>query len=78
MAEARHPGLADGRRVQAVVIFLECGDMSPLSDWQTCLPVPKRGHVRALQNGDWLVVLREKGGFKLKLGFYWHFCLFHH
>ena len=28
---------------------LECGDTSPLSDWQTCLPVPKRGHVRALQ-----------------------------
>jgi len=27
---------------------LECGDVSPLSDWQTCLPVPKRGHARAL------------------------------
>ena len=24
--------------------------MSSLSDWQTCLPVPKRGRVRALQN----------------------------
>jgi hypothetical protein len=24
--------------------------MSPLSDWETCLPVPKRGHVRALQS----------------------------
>ena len=23
--------------------------MSPLSDWQTCLPVPKRGRARALQ-----------------------------
>ena len=29
--------------------FLECGDISPLSDWQTCLPVRKRGHARALQ-----------------------------
>jgi hypothetical protein len=28
---------------------LECGDMSPLSDWATCRPVPKRGRVRALQ-----------------------------
>jgi hypothetical protein len=28
---------------------LECGDTSPLSDWETCLPVLKRGHVRALQ-----------------------------
>ena len=28
---------------------LECGDTSPLSDWETCLPAPKRGHVRALQ-----------------------------
>src|ERR1041384_2072391 len=28
---------------------LECGDMSPLSDWQTCLSVPKRGHDRALR-----------------------------
>jgi hypothetical protein len=27
---------------------LECGDKSPLSDWETCLPVPKRGRVRAL------------------------------
>ncbi|HXS68795.1 MAG TPA: hypothetical protein VN761_08120, partial [Candidatus Polarisedimenticolia bacterium] len=26
---------------------LECGDMSPLSDWQTCLPVPKRPGVAA-------------------------------
>jgi len=32
-------------------VFLECGDMSPLSDWQTCLPVPKRGRARALQIG---------------------------
>jgi hypothetical protein len=29
--------------------FLECGDTSPLSDGETCLPVPKRGHARALQ-----------------------------
>jgi type II restriction enzyme len=29
---------------------LDCGDMSPLSHWETCLPVPKRGHARALQN----------------------------
>jgi hypothetical protein len=28
---------------------LECGEMSPFSDWQTCLPVPKRGRARALQ-----------------------------
>src|SRR6185437_8539793 len=28
---------------------LECGDMSPISDWQTCLPVPKRSHACALQ-----------------------------
>jgi hypothetical protein len=27
---------------------LECDDRSPLSDWQTCMPVPKRGHARAL------------------------------
>ena len=29
---------------------LECGDTSPLSDWETCLPVPKRGHIRAVQS----------------------------
>jgi hypothetical protein len=34
----------------AGIIRLECGDKSPLSDWQTCLPVPKRGRARALQN----------------------------
>jgi GTP-binding protein len=28
---------------------MECSDTSPLSDRETCLPVPKRGHVRALQ-----------------------------
>jgi hypothetical protein len=28
---------------------LDCGDMSPLSDWQTCLPVPKRSHACAHQ-----------------------------
>jgi hypothetical protein len=28
---------------------LECGDMSPLCNWETCLPVTKRGHARALQ-----------------------------
>jgi hypothetical protein len=28
---------------------LECGDRSPLSDWQTCLPVTKRSHACALQ-----------------------------
>jgi hypothetical protein len=28
---------------------LECGDGSPLSDWATGRPVPKRGRVRALQ-----------------------------
>jgi len=28
---------------------MECGDTSPLSDDETCLVVPKRGHVRALQ-----------------------------
>ncbi len=27
---------------------LDCGDVSPLSDWETCLPVPKRGHAHAL------------------------------
>ena len=27
---------------------VDCGDTSPLSDWETCLPVPKRGHARAL------------------------------
>jgi len=30
-------------------IYLECGDMSPLSHCATCRAVPKRGHVRALQ-----------------------------
>jgi hypothetical protein len=25
----------------------ECGDKSPLSHWETCLPLPKRGRVRA-------------------------------
>jgi len=39
----------DFSREEAGARRLECGDMSPLSDWQTCLPVPKRGHVRALQ-----------------------------
>ncbi len=29
---------------------LECGDRSPLSNWETCLPVTKRGHVRALHS----------------------------
>ncbi len=28
---------------------LDCGDTSPLSHRQTCLPVSKRGHARALQ-----------------------------
>ena len=28
---------------------LECGGTPPLFHWETCLPVPKRGHVRALQ-----------------------------
>jgi len=28
---------------------LECGDKSPFSDGETCLPIPKRGPVRALQ-----------------------------
>jgi hypothetical protein len=31
---------------------VECGDTSPLWNWETCLPVTKRGHVRALQNGS--------------------------
>ena len=30
----------------------ECGDKSPLSHWETCLPVPKRGRVRALHSGS--------------------------
>ena len=30
---------------------MECGDTSPLSDDETCLVVPKRGQVRALQTG---------------------------
>src|SRR6185437_6898203 len=29
----------------------ECGDTSPLSDRQTCLPVSKRGRARAVQIG---------------------------
>jgi hypothetical protein len=28
---------------------VECGNTLPLSHWETCLPVPKRGHVRARQ-----------------------------
>ena len=28
---------------------LACGDTSPFFHWKTCLPVAKRGHVRALQ-----------------------------
>jgi prepilin-type N-terminal cleavage/methylation domain-containing protein len=28
---------------------LECGDRSPLWNWQTCLPVPKRGQTRPIQ-----------------------------
>src|SRR5579884_47842 len=36
----------DRNRVKAI---LECGDMSPLFFRATCRPVPKRGHVRALQ-----------------------------
>jgi len=31
------------------IAALECGDMSPLSHWETCLPVPKRSHACALQ-----------------------------
>jgi hypothetical protein len=31
------------------VANLDYGNMSPLSDRQTCLPVPKRGRARALQ-----------------------------
>ena len=43
-----HPGNGEPRGVGIVRRGMECGDMSPLSHWQTCLPVPKRGHVRAL------------------------------
>ena len=34
------------------LFLLDSGDRSPLSHWETCLPVTKRGHVRALQTTD--------------------------
>jgi hydrogenase maturation protein HypF len=37
--------------------LLECGDMSLLSDEATCHVVPKRGHVRALQNNAALLAV---------------------
>ncbi len=39
----------DGAQGTDAPYHLDCGDTSPLSDWETCLPVPKRGRVRALQ-----------------------------
>jgi hypothetical protein len=45
-AEASPPRPWHPRREEAGPV--ECGDRSPLSHWETCLPVPKRGHVRAL------------------------------
>ena len=33
---------------RAVLNLLDCGDTSPLSGWETSLPVPKRGRARAL------------------------------
>src|SRR5262245_43572809 len=55
-----------GRTLHCKVSFskeiLDCGDRSPLWNWQTCLPTGKRGHVRALHTnrfalpthgGDW-------------------------
>jgi hypothetical protein len=44
-----HPGFSPARDLSAVRLNLRCGDLSPLSDWQTCLPVPKRSHACALQ-----------------------------
>jgi hypothetical protein len=41
-------GTASGKKLRQW-LNLECGDTSPLADWETCLPVPQRGHVRALQ-----------------------------
>lgn len=38
---------------------VECGDMSLFSHRETCLPVPKRGHVHALQI-VWQLVHRRR------------------
>jgi hypothetical protein len=38
------------RKLERTPPSLECGDMSPLSDDETCLVVQKRGRVRALQS----------------------------
>jgi hypothetical protein len=38
-----------GGRAAGAATSLDCGDTSPLSAGETCLPVPKRGHARALQ-----------------------------
>ncbi|HZV36009.1 MAG TPA: hypothetical protein VFB72_15645, partial [Verrucomicrobiae bacterium] len=40
------PFSSDRNRLKAI---LECGGMTPLFFRATCRPVPKRGHVRALQ-----------------------------
>ena len=39
---------------------LECGDTSPLFYEATCYPVPKRGHVRALQAWTTRVAQKRK------------------
>jgi 2-phosphosulfolactate phosphatase len=49
---------------------LECGDTSPLSDWATCRPVPKRGLVRALQirtppNPESILLGGERNGVRI-------------
>jgi hypothetical protein len=41
--------IPDGREFGGCESFLECGDKSPLWNWQTCLPVPKRSQACALQ-----------------------------
>jgi hypothetical protein len=45
--QSHRPG---GHQRHSGHIPLECGDMSPLFTRQTCLPVPKRGHVRTLRD----------------------------
>jgi hypothetical protein len=46
--------------------------MSPLSDWQTCLPVPKRGHVHALHSQNRVASFQQylNGSVAFDLAFY--------
>jgi hypothetical protein len=50
--ERGHPDLPRRRARSDAPHLLDCGDTSPLSHWETCLPVPKRGLARALHTSQ--------------------------